>query len=88
MIEQLDSIEYAIDDKMEQLIPTGQMVFSDGIEAELLIAFIYSPLISIELSEVCGKLLPEVTMELHSLSTKGYVESNSGRYALKDAEKS
>ena len=87
LIDQLDSIERDIDNKMEQLITNGQGVFSGGIEAELLMALIYSPLTPIELSDACGKPLPEVTAALRSLSAKGYVESNSGRYALKEAEK-
>ncbi len=86
LIDQLDSVERDIDNKMEQLITDGLGIFSGGIEAELLMALIYSPLTPIELSDACGKPLPEVTAALRTLSSKGYVVSNSGRYALKEAE--
>ncbi|HJJ32430.1 MAG TPA: ArsR family transcriptional regulator [Methanocorpusculum sp.] len=85
LIDQLDYVERDIDSKIEQLITEGQDIFAGGIEAELLMALVYSPLTPIELSDACGKPLPEVTAALRTLSAKGYVESNSGRYALKEA---
>jgi len=82
-IEEIETIEHDIDNKLKQLISEGHSVFQGGVEADLLLALIYSPLTPIELSDASGKPLPEVTAALRNLASKGYVVSSSGRYSLK-----
>lgn len=82
LIEHLEGIEKDIDDMMNDVIVNGRTVFQNNIEAELLLALVYSPLTPIELSDASGRNIPEVTAALRTLSSKGYVESEGGRYRI------
>jgi len=86
VIEEIEAIEHDIDNKIKQLVSEGQNLFHGGIESDLLLALVYSPLTPIELSDASGKPLPEVTAALRNLSSKGYVSSSSGRYSIKWSE--
>ncbi|MDO5844074.1 MAG: ArsR family transcriptional regulator [Methanocorpusculum sp.] len=82
LIEHLEGIEKDLDDMMNDVIVNGRSVFQNNIEAELLLALVYSPLTPIELSDTSGRSIPEVTAALRTLSAKGYVESEGGRYHI------
>ncbi|HJJ38544.1 MAG TPA: ArsR family transcriptional regulator [Methanocorpusculum sp.] len=83
LYEKMEDIERDIDSKLAELVESGSKVFSDNTESEIILALIYSPLTPIELSDACGRPIPEVTAALRTLSAKGYVSSESGRYSLK-----
>lgn len=84
MLSDLESIEKDIDRKMEELAANSYDVFKDDTEPEILLALIHSPLTPIELSDACGRPIPEITAALRTLTAKGYLESANGRYSLKD----
>lgn len=83
LYERMEDIERDIDNKLAELVENESKVFSDNTESEIILALIYSPLTPIELSDACGRLIPEVTAALRTLSAKGYVTSESGRYSLR-----
>ena len=83
LYEKMEDIERDIDSKLAELVENGNKIFSDNTESEIILALIYSPLTPIELSDACGRPIPEVTAALRTLSAKGYVSSESGRYSLK-----
>ena len=83
LFAQIEALEKDIDRKMEELVENSPGVFKGDAEPELLLALIYNPLTPIELADACGRPIPEITAALRSLSAKGYVESEEGRYSLK-----
>ena len=83
LFAQIEALEKDIDRKMEELVANSTDVFKDDTEPEVLLALIYNPLTPIELADACGRPIPEVTAALRSLSAKGYIESEDGRYALR-----
>ena len=83
LYERMEDIERDIDNKLAELVENGSKVLSDNTESEIILALIYSPLTPIELSDACGRPIPEVTAALRTLSAKGYVTSESGRYSLR-----
>ncbi len=87
LIEHLEAVEKDIDEMMEDIIKNSRGVFHNNVEAELLLALIYSPLTPIELSDTVGHSIPEVTAALRTLAAKGYVESEGGRYRIKGTQK-
>jgi ArsR family transcriptional regulator len=87
LLEHLEAVEKDIDEMMEDVIRDSRGVFSNHVEAELLLALIHSPLTPIELSDTTGHSIPEVTAALRSLAAKGYVESGGGRYRLCGTQK-
>ncbi len=82
LIENLEAVEKDIDEMMGDVIVNGRTVFQNNIEAELLLALVYAPLTPIELSDTSGRSIPEVTVALRSLASKGYAQSEGGRYSL------
>lgn len=84
MLSDLESIEKDIDRKMEELAANSYEIFKDDTEPEILLALIHSPLTPIELSDACGRPIPEITAALRTLTSKGYLESANGRYSLKE----
>ena len=83
LYDKIEDVERDIDSKLAELVENGSKVFSDDAESEIILALIYSPLTPIELSDACGHPIPEVTAALRTLSAKGYVTSENGRYHLK-----
>lgn len=84
LIDQLESVEKDINRIMDDIIVSGRRVFENNVEEEALLTLIYSPLTPIEISDTCGRSIPEVTAALRSLISKGYIESKAGRYNLKN----
>lgn len=87
LIEHLEAVEKDIDEMMNDVIVSGRSVFQSSIEPEILLALVYSPLTPIELSDTIGHPIPEVTGSLRTLVTKGYVESEGGRYRIRGTQK-
>lgn len=84
LIDQLESVEKDINRIMDEIVVSGRKVFENNVEEEALLTLIYSPLTPIEISDTCGRSIPEVTAALRSLISKGYIESKAGRYNLKN----
>lgn len=87
LIEHLEAVEKDIDEMMQDVVNSGRTVFRNNIEAELLLALVYTPLTPIELADTSGRTIPEVTAALRSLISKGYLQTSAGRYALKVPQK-
>ncbi|HJK01393.1 MAG TPA: ArsR family transcriptional regulator [Methanocorpusculum sp.] len=83
LIENLEAVENDINEMINDVIVSGKNVFKNGMELEILLALIDSPLTLIELSDTIGHPVNEVTGSLRTLFTKGYVESEDGRYRIK-----
>ena len=82
MMQSLEEVERTIDNVIDEIVQGGRAVFSNNVEAEILLALVYTPLTPIELSDTCNSPIPEVTAALRSLVTQGYVKKKGGRYAL------
>lgn len=85
MLRTLESIEKDLDQKMEELVMNSAKVCKDDTEPEILLALLHAPMTPIELSDACGRPIPEITAALHSLLATGYLENSTGKYALKAA---
>lgn len=82
--DKLDDIERDIDRKMEELVEKSNTIFKDDTEPEILLALIHSPLTPINLSDACGRPIPEIIAALYSLSKKGYIKNIDGKYTLSE----
>lgn len=87
LIEHLEAVEKDIDDKMEEVMDSGRDVLKNNLEAEILLALIYTPLTPIEISDTIGRSIPEVTASLRSLASQGYIQAHAGRYSLVEPKK-
>jgi len=84
LMKTLENIEHDLDLKMEELVLNSSKICNNDTEPEVLLALLHGSMTPIELSDACGRPIPEITAALHNLVATGYLENSTGKYALKD----